>query len=81
VIGYYETEHPSHQAAIDAIVNTEVNIRWQTMMAQFTCTEQRPDEGTQPLGLILHLGAGDHSTEVETSMKRRCFSLETSIFT
>jgi L-rhamnose mutarotase len=49
-IGYYETEHVSHQAALEAMRKTEVNARWQETMKRFMATKGRPDETQTLLG-------------------------------
>jgi L-rhamnose mutarotase len=55
LFGYFET--PNLQAALDGMAGTEINSRWQSMMADFfeELDGKRPDEGFLHLENIFYL--------------------------
>lgn len=55
LFGYFET--PDLEAALDGMAETEVNARWQAMMAEFfvALDGKRPDEGFLKLENIFFL--------------------------
>lgn len=55
LFGYFET--PDLQAALEGMARTEVNARWQAMMAEFfeALDGRRPDEGFLHLENIFYL--------------------------
>ena len=55
-IGYYETEHETHQQACDAMGKQEVNTKWQNAMKRYTASGVRPDEAMQELTHYFYLG-------------------------
>ncbi|MBW6467475.1 MAG: L-rhamnose mutarotase [Brevefilum sp.] len=54
VFGYFETEE-SLQVAQQKMAGTEVNVRWQAFMSQFTDEQVRPDESFVELEEYFHL--------------------------